>query len=120
MQVYHRLPEFYVVVTFIEAEEDSFFIGGKPNTKFVRIVTQHLARSVESPKRTEEVPNNPGPPPLRAAKISPVLCTSVPMYQLRGPHMHLWRMQDAVAVMQWNSCSSCIICVHRMSVSQVC
>ena len=61
MQVYHILPKFYVVVTFVEAEEDSFFIGGKPNSKFVRIVTQHLARDASSPEATEQVPHDSAP-----------------------------------------------------------
>ena len=51
------IPRFYVVVTFVEAEKDSFFVGGKLNTKFVRIVSHHLARTATSisPERTEEV-----------------------------------------------------------------
>ena len=43
--VYKQLPKFYVVVAFIDTDEDSFYIGGKPNNRFVRIVTQHLART---------------------------------------------------------------------------
>ena len=39
------LPKFYVVVVFIDTDLDSFFIGGKPNNRFVRIVTGHLART---------------------------------------------------------------------------
>ncbi len=39
------LPKFYVVVVFIDTDLDSFYIGGKPNDRFVRIVTQHLART---------------------------------------------------------------------------
>ncbi len=39
------LPKFYVVVVFIDTDLDSFFIGGKPNNGFVRIVTGHLART---------------------------------------------------------------------------
>ena len=39
------LPEFYVVVVFIDTDLDSFFIGGKPNNRFVRIVTGHIART---------------------------------------------------------------------------
>ncbi|CAM6083098.1 unnamed protein product [Calypogeia fissa] len=40
------LPAFYVVVLFIGVDEDSFFVGGKPTSKVVRIVSQHLARHV--------------------------------------------------------------------------
>ena len=39
------LPKFYVVVLFIDTDLDSFFIGGKPNNRFVRIVTGHIART---------------------------------------------------------------------------
>ncbi|CAL5219939.1 g1871 [Coccomyxa viridis] len=39
------LPKFYVVVLFIDTDLDSFFIGGKPNDRFVRIVTGHIART---------------------------------------------------------------------------
>ncbi|KAF8601370.1 hypothetical protein BDV93DRAFT_495739 [Ceratobasidium sp. AG-I] len=38
------LPAFYVVVAFIDLPVDSFYIGGEPNSKFVRINVQHLAR----------------------------------------------------------------------------
>ena len=43
--VYKVLPKFYVVVVFIDVDKDSFYIGGKSNDRFVRIVTQHLART---------------------------------------------------------------------------
>ena len=43
--VYKILPKFYVVVVFIETDKDSFYIGGKPNDRFVRVVTQHVART---------------------------------------------------------------------------
>jgi phenylpyruvate tautomerase PptA (4-oxalocrotonate tautomerase family) len=39
------MPKFYVVVVFLDVEPDSFYIGGKSNTRFVRIVSQHLART---------------------------------------------------------------------------
>ncbi|CAM6116663.1 unnamed protein product [Calypogeia fissa] len=42
------LPEFYVIVLFIAVDEDSFFVGGKPTSKVVRIVSQHLARRLVS------------------------------------------------------------------------
>ena len=44
-KVYNHLPSFYVVVVFIDTDAQSFYIGGKPNDRFVRIVTQHLARA---------------------------------------------------------------------------
>ena len=43
--VYKVLPKFYVVVVFIDVDKDSFYIGGKPNDRFVRINSQHLART---------------------------------------------------------------------------
>ena len=43
--VYSMLPKFYVVVVFIDVDQDSFFIGGSHNNRFVRIVSQHLART---------------------------------------------------------------------------
>ena len=52
-KVYSQLPPFYVVVTFVES--DNFFIGGKHNNKFVRIVTQHLARDFSTHDATDRV-----------------------------------------------------------------
>eukprot|EP00877_Chromochloris_zofingiensis_P014136 jgi/Chrzof1/8977/Cz03g31190.t1 len=40
-----RLPAFYVVVVFIAVDKDSLYVGGEPNDRFVRITTQHLART---------------------------------------------------------------------------
>ncbi|CAF1456081.1 unnamed protein product [Adineta steineri] len=40
------LPAFYVVVLFKPVESESFFVGGKPTDKFVRIVVQHLAKQI--------------------------------------------------------------------------
>ncbi|CAF1034672.1 unnamed protein product [Adineta steineri] len=40
------LPAFYVVILFTPIESESFFVGGKPTDKFVRIVVQHLARQL--------------------------------------------------------------------------
>ncbi|KXS21438.1 hypothetical protein M427DRAFT_151467 [Gonapodya prolifera JEL478] len=48
------LPAFYVVVLFIDVPENSFFVGGKSMTRFVRIVTQHLARTFDSPKMRDK------------------------------------------------------------------
>ncbi|KAI9287271.1 putative oxalocrotonate tautomerase [Umbelopsis sp. AD052] len=43
-----NLPAFYVIVVFIEVPEDSIFIGGKRATNFVRVVSQHLSRTMDS------------------------------------------------------------------------
>ncbi|CAM0138005.1 hypothetical protein VKS41_001226 [Umbelopsis sp. WA50703] len=40
------LPAFYVVVLFEELPLDSIFVGGEPAPKFVRVVSQHLARTM--------------------------------------------------------------------------
>ncbi|KAH7723639.1 hypothetical protein AAVH_08745 [Aphelenchoides avenae] len=42
------LPPFYVVVLFVEVAKESFFIGGEPTDKFVRITVQHIARQFEN------------------------------------------------------------------------
>ncbi len=44
-KIYSILPKFYVVVVFLEVEPESFYIGGQPNARFVRVVSQHLART---------------------------------------------------------------------------
>lgn len=56
-KVYSSLPPFYVVVVFIDVQEDSMYVGGKSNARFVRIVTQHLARAVSetTPESSERV-----------------------------------------------------------------
>jgi len=51
----YDLPAFYVDVFFIEVPEDSVFIGGKPAPKFVRVVSQHLARTMNTYERKQEV-----------------------------------------------------------------
>jgi phenylpyruvate tautomerase PptA (4-oxalocrotonate tautomerase family) len=43
--LYVRLPRFYVGIVFEEVPKESFFIGGKPTNKFVRISVDHIARS---------------------------------------------------------------------------
>ena len=40
------LPAFYVVVLYIPIENDSFYVGGKTTDKFIRVVSQHLARQI--------------------------------------------------------------------------
>ncbi|KAF8508100.1 putative oxalocrotonate tautomerase [Hysterangium stoloniferum] len=40
------LPAFYVIVLFIDVEEDNIFVGGEKRNNFVRIVSQQLARTV--------------------------------------------------------------------------
>ncbi|KAJ3759568.1 putative oxalocrotonate tautomerase [Lentinula raphanica] len=38
---YHFLPPFLVIVNFIDVDKDSFYVGGEPNDRYVRInVTQ--------------------------------------------------------------------------------
>jgi hypothetical protein len=39
------MPKFYVGVVFQEVGEDSFFIGGEPHPRFVRIWVDHIART---------------------------------------------------------------------------
>lgn len=48
--IYRILPKFYVSVIFQEVAEDSFFIGGEPTNKFVRIWMDHIARQFSSDK----------------------------------------------------------------------
>ena len=43
--VYGRvMPKFYVGVVFQEVAADSFYIGGEPHDRFVRIWVDHIAR----------------------------------------------------------------------------
>ncbi len=49
------LPRFYVVVVFVDVDEDSLYVGGKANSRFVRLVTQHLARENTDPERADRV-----------------------------------------------------------------
>lgn len=44
--LYGDLPAFYVGVIFNEVSKDSFFIGGRPTTDFVRISVDHIARQI--------------------------------------------------------------------------
>lgn len=47
--VYARgLPRFYVGVIFQEVAADSFYIGGEPHPRFVRIWVDHIARTFRS------------------------------------------------------------------------
>ena len=48
--LYRRLPKFYVGVVFQEVAADSFFIGGQPASKFVRIWVDHIARTLPTPE----------------------------------------------------------------------
>jgi hypothetical protein len=58
-KVYTRggLPAFYVIVVFVEVPTESILVGGKPSKKFVRIVSQHLARTMPTYERKQEVLN---------------------------------------------------------------
>lgn len=47
------LPKFYVVTLFHEIDGTSFYIGGEPTTKAVRIVVEHIARHTDDPVRRE-------------------------------------------------------------------
>ena len=50
--VYGRvMPKFYVGVVFQEIAPDSFFVGGEPAKKFVRISVDHIARTFQSDER---------------------------------------------------------------------
>ena len=50
------IPPFYTVVVFVDVPEDSIFVGGKANARFVRIVSQHLARSYSTAEAAAKVP----------------------------------------------------------------
>jgi phenylpyruvate tautomerase PptA (4-oxalocrotonate tautomerase family) len=45
-RLYKNLPRFYVGVVFQDVAAESFYIGGKPSDKFVRIWIDHIARSL--------------------------------------------------------------------------
>ena len=45
-KLYSVLPTFYVGIVFQDIPKDSFFIGGKPTDKFVRIWVDHIARKL--------------------------------------------------------------------------
>jgi phenylpyruvate tautomerase PptA (4-oxalocrotonate tautomerase family) len=48
-ELYGRvMPRFYVGVVFEEVPEDSFYIGGEPHGRFVRIWVDHIARTFRS------------------------------------------------------------------------
>jgi Putative oxalocrotonate tautomerase enzyme len=44
------LPSFYVNVFFLEIPVDSFYVGGLPAPKFVRLVCEHIARVMPNVK----------------------------------------------------------------------
>lgn len=44
---YARLPRFYVSVVFHELPSDSFYMGGEPADRFVRISIDHIARHLD-------------------------------------------------------------------------
>ncbi|MEU6404013.1 tautomerase family protein [Streptomyces sp. NPDC046985] len=49
--VYARigLPRFYVVTLFHQIEADSYYVGGEPTDKTVRVVIEHIARQLNDP-----------------------------------------------------------------------
>ncbi|GAB5585596.1 hypothetical protein Unana1_00496 [Umbelopsis nana] len=50
-------PAFYFIVLFLEVPFDSFLIGGEPNDKFVRVVSQHIARTMDTYKLNQQTVN---------------------------------------------------------------
>ncbi len=44
------LPAFYVVVRFQEMPANTMYVGGKPTTKFVRVLVDHIARRMDDPE----------------------------------------------------------------------
>uniref|UniRef100_A0A914CGE2 Tautomerase cis-CaaD-like domain-containing protein n=1 Tax=Acrobeloides nanus TaxID=290746 RepID=A0A914CGE2_9BILA len=48
------LPAFYVVVLYLPVEEKNYFVGGKKESKFVRISVQHIARHFPSNKTADQ------------------------------------------------------------------
>jgi phenylpyruvate tautomerase PptA (4-oxalocrotonate tautomerase family) len=45
-ELYSRLPKFYVGVVFQEVAPESFYVGGEPMERFVRIWIDHIARTL--------------------------------------------------------------------------
>lgn len=43
------IPAFYVVVLFEEIPADSYFVGGKPHDKFIRVKIDQIARTLPGP-----------------------------------------------------------------------
>ncbi|KAK7035335.1 hypothetical protein VNI00_011866 [Paramarasmius palmivorus] len=41
--LYTLFPKFYVIVTFVEIDDESFYVGGQNKKNFVRINVEHLA-----------------------------------------------------------------------------
>lgn len=52
------LPAFYVVVLFIPFDKESFYVGGKPTDRFIRIVSQHLARQLPNDQAKKQFMEN--------------------------------------------------------------
>ena len=45
---YVNLPPFYVVIVFHETPNDTVYVGGTSTNNFVRIVTDHIARQMDT------------------------------------------------------------------------
>ena len=45
-KLYKDLPEFYVVVLFIDVKEEQVWVGGESKSNFVRIVVEQIARQL--------------------------------------------------------------------------
>jgi phenylpyruvate tautomerase PptA (4-oxalocrotonate tautomerase family) len=48
--LYTLLPRFYVGVVFNEVPAGSFYVGGEPAERFVRIAVEHIARTLPNPE----------------------------------------------------------------------
>lgn len=48
------LPRFYVNVFFHAVPKTSFYIGGEPTGDFVRVVIEHIARSITDPAQQQQ------------------------------------------------------------------
>jgi 4-oxalocrotonate tautomerase family enzyme len=45
-----NIPPFYVVIRFHEMSANTMYVGGKPQTSFVRVVVDTIARQMETPE----------------------------------------------------------------------
>jgi len=50
LYVSRGLPAFYVNVVFVDIGDDGLWVGGEPNTNFVRVVVEQIARTMASPE----------------------------------------------------------------------
>ncbi|KAK0207032.1 putative oxalocrotonate tautomerase [Desarmillaria ectypa] len=52
-QCYSKLPKFYIVVIFIEVDNENFYVGGEVTDNFVRIVVHHMAAHFSDERKKE-------------------------------------------------------------------